>query len=143
MRTDLDELRRRVDSIVWYHSIDLGDGIVTDGFSKTFLEGPQLPDFAGRTVLDIGAWDGYYSFLAERRGAARVVALDHYVWGVEFYRRNPYWVECFEKGILPDRSLDTTAFWNPALPGMTGFNLAREVFDSKVEVVVGDFSTMD
>lgn len=35
---------------------------------------------AGRTVLDIGAWDGYYSFEAERRGAARVHATDHFCW---------------------------------------------------------------
>lgn len=24
----------------------------------------QLPDFSGRSLLDVGAWDGYYSFLA-------------------------------------------------------------------------------
>lgn len=35
---------------------------------------------AGRSVLDIGAWDGYYSFDAERRGAARVHATDHFCW---------------------------------------------------------------
>jgi tRNA (mo5U34)-methyltransferase len=34
----------------------------------------------GKTVLDIGAWDGYYSFEAERRGAARVLATDHFCW---------------------------------------------------------------
>ena len=27
-------------------------------------------------MLDIGAWDGYYSFLAEERGARRVLAID-------------------------------------------------------------------
>lgn len=30
----------------------------------------------GLTVLDIGAWDGFFSFEAERRGAERVVAFD-------------------------------------------------------------------
>lgn len=34
----------------------------------------------GKTVLDVGAWDGYYSFEAERRGAARVLATDHFCW---------------------------------------------------------------
>jgi tRNA (mo5U34)-methyltransferase len=33
--------------------------------------------FAGRSVLDIGAFDGFYSFLAEVRGGRRVVALDN------------------------------------------------------------------
>ncbi len=31
-------------------------------------------------MLDIGAWDGFFSFEAERRGAARVVAADYYSW---------------------------------------------------------------
>ncbi|HWJ50624.1 MAG TPA: DUF1698 domain-containing protein [Solirubrobacteraceae bacterium] len=32
--------------------------------------------FAGRSVLDVGAFDGFYSFFAEARGARRVVAVD-------------------------------------------------------------------
>jgi tRNA (mo5U34)-methyltransferase len=31
-------------------------------------------------VLDIGAYDGFYSFEVERRGAMRVVAVDHWAW---------------------------------------------------------------
>lgn len=37
-----------------------------------------LPDLTGKSVLDIGAWDGYFSFELERRGAKRVLAVD--VW---------------------------------------------------------------
>jgi len=37
-------------------------------------------DLAGMTVLDIGAWDGYFSFEFERRGAKRVLAIDTYAW---------------------------------------------------------------
>jgi SAM-dependent methyltransferase len=33
--------------------------------------------FTGRSVLDVGAFDGFYSFLAEARGARRVVAVDN------------------------------------------------------------------
>jgi len=33
-------------------------------------------DFHGKTVLDIGCWDGYWSFDAERRGANYVLATD-------------------------------------------------------------------
>jgi tRNA (mo5U34)-methyltransferase len=140
---DLEDLRQRVDSVVWYHTLDLGHGIITDGYCKTYLEGPQLPHFRGQRVLDIGAWDGYYSFLAEREGASEVVALDHYVWGVDFGLRNPYWMECHENGVLPDQRRDTTDFWNSDLPGMRGFNLAREAVGSKVEPVVGDFTEID
>jgi tRNA (mo5U34)-methyltransferase len=40
-------------------------------------------DLRGRTVLDIGAWDGAFSFEAERRGADRVVAVDSFCWNGE------------------------------------------------------------
>jgi tRNA (mo5U34)-methyltransferase len=30
--------------------------------------------------LDVGCWDGFYSFEAERRGASRVLATDSYTW---------------------------------------------------------------
>ena len=46
------------------------------------LDFMRLPDdLSSKTVLDVGAWDGFYSFESERRGASRVVAADHFVWG--------------------------------------------------------------
>ncbi|HWE35115.1 MAG TPA: DUF1698 domain-containing protein [Isosphaeraceae bacterium] len=89
-----DELRR----IRWFHKIDLGGGITTPGIDDTPVKLRQAgltDDLTGKSVLDIGAWDGFFSFEAERRGAARVVALDHLVWnapaigkaGFEFARR--------------------------------------------------------
>jgi tRNA (mo5U34)-methyltransferase len=138
-----DELRAEAGTFAWFHSIDLGGGVVTKGLSELSWPVEQLPDFAGRSVLDIGAWDGYYSFLAERQGAARVVALDHYAWGVDFIARGAYWTECFASGTLPDHTRDTTDFWREDLPGRRGFDLAREVLGSKVEAVVADFTTTD
>jgi tRNA (mo5U34)-methyltransferase len=42
----------------------------------------QIPeDLTGKTVLDIGAWDGWFSFEFRRRGAKRVLAIDSYAWG--------------------------------------------------------------
>ena len=79
----MDELRRRVDEINWFHAIDLGDGIVTPGWDDTpaRLARMQIPDdLTGMTVLDVGAWDGFFSFEAERRGAARVLAIDSFSW---------------------------------------------------------------
>jgi predicted nicotinamide N-methyase len=39
---------------------------------------PFFPaSFAGQRVLDVGTFDGFYAFLAEHRGAARVVAVDN------------------------------------------------------------------
>ena len=139
-----NEIEERVRALGWYHSIDLGDGIVTPGQSVTTpLVSGQLPDMTGRSVLDIGAWDGYYSFLAERCGASRVVALDHYAWGVDMPQRQEYWDQCAARGEFPDHSRDEDDFWNADLPGRRGFDLAHEVLNSKVEPVVADFMTTD
>lgn len=102
-------LREQVSAIKWFHSIELAPGLVTPGAAgstRDQLAVIQLPDdLSGKTVLDIGAWDGFYSFEAEKRGAARVVAADSFAWN--------------------GGSWSTKA----------GFELAREALNSKVEDV--------
>lgn len=77
--------------VVWFHSIDLGDGEVTSGTKSASELAAQtnalcLPlSLAGQTALDIGAWDGFFSFELERRGAKRVVALDEYAWSLDLH----------------------------------------------------------
>jgi len=138
-----EDLQAEVDSFAWFHSIDLGDGVVTRGLSELQLREDQLPDFSERSVLDIGAWDGYYSFLAERNGASRVVALDHYAWGVDIEARDAYWKKCAAEGVLPDHERDATDFWRTDLPGRRGFELASRALNSEVEPIVADFTTAD
>jgi tRNA (mo5U34)-methyltransferase len=76
----------QVNSIPWFHSIDLGHGLVTKGaksLSTLAREQKEIFDpirISGATVLDVGAWNGAHSFAAKQRGAARVLATDHYVW---------------------------------------------------------------
>ena len=74
-------LRERVEAEpYWFHQIDLGDGVVTPGWSdpaRDKLPYFRLPDdMTGLRVLDVGCAEGYFSFEAERRGASEVVALD-------------------------------------------------------------------
>jgi tRNA (mo5U34)-methyltransferase len=77
-----DEKLERIGSRQWYHSIEIEPGLVTPGAHpleelRQVLEHVKLPaSLDGLSVLDIGAWDGFFSFEAERRGAARVVAYD-------------------------------------------------------------------
>ena len=92
--------------IRWYHTMDLGHGVRTQGQDNTPVRLQRLalpPSLAGRTVLDVGAWDGFFSFEAERRGARRVLATDHYCWS------------------------------GPGWGTQDGFNLARRALGSKVE----------
>ena len=84
------DLADEVASIDWYHSIDLPGGITTPGVNRSAfaLRNLQLPQsLSGRTVLDIGAWDGFYSFEAAARGADRVLATDSFVWDGRWGRR--------------------------------------------------------
>lgn len=78
-----------IDTIKWRYSIPLGNGIVTPGELTSEqinikLKGLHLPDdFEGKSVLDIGAWDGFYSFECEKRNAGRILAIDCPVWDKE------------------------------------------------------------
>jgi tRNA (mo5U34)-methyltransferase len=76
------DIRAEAARVNWFHSIELQPGFVTAGRADTRaqIERLHLPDLSGKTVLDVGAWDGFFSFEAERRGAARVVALDTFSW---------------------------------------------------------------
>jgi len=80
---EIRALRDSVASLDWFHSIDLGNGIVTPGTddSPTKLARLGLPeDLSGKRVLDIGAYDGFFSFAAERRGADHVLSVDTLAW---------------------------------------------------------------
>jgi tRNA (mo5U34)-methyltransferase len=140
-----DELRARVDEVgFWWHSIDLGDGVVTPGakssaWLKAEFDRLELGDLRGKSVLDVGAYDGYYSFAAERLGADRVVALDSYVWSADMPGYMHYRDERMAAG-FPVEPVDALPeFWRPdELPGRRPFDLAHEALDSRVEVVVGD-----
>ncbi|MGB8380502.1 MAG: methyltransferase domain-containing protein [Dermatophilaceae bacterium] len=97
---------------LWFHTFALAPGIYTPGISRD--HGYRLPvlgadRFAGRSVLDVGAFDGFYSFLAEARGARRVVAVDN--------EQYVAWVR---------------ARFGVALPGGAGLRAIAELLDSRV-----------
>ncbi len=145
--------RERAEEIIklnpeWYHSIELVPGVITPGRCpleawEKELANLRLPDLRGKSVLDIGAFDGFFSFAAERLGASRVIALDHYVWFTDRVEWMKEWRKSRETG-TPVTPPHETRHWRPdELPGRRPFDAARAILGSQVEPVVGDFMTMD
>jgi tRNA (mo5U34)-methyltransferase len=77
---DPDTLRAKVKDIgFWYHRIELPGGVVTSGLNPLHPPTYRIPkDLTGLRVLDVGAWDGYWTFEALKRGAREVVAIDDF-----------------------------------------------------------------
>ena len=104
---------------LWFHTFALNaaHGLYTPGVARDHrYRVPFLPaSFAGQRVLDVGTFDGFYAFLAERRGAARVVAVDN--------EQYVAWVK---------------ARWGIELQGGEGFRAIAELLSSRVQYVRGD-----
>jgi tRNA (mo5U34)-methyltransferase len=98
----------------WFHTFALNraEGIYTSGAARDHrYRVSTLPDdFGGMSVLDVGTFDGFYAFLAEHRGADRVVAVDN-----EQYR---LWV---------------ASRWDVELEGGEGFRAIQRLLGSAVE----------
>lgn len=138
--------------LFWWHSIELPDGTVTPGEKSPAVQESQwqqlrLPELAGRTLIDIGAWDGWFSFRAEAEGAQRVVALDEFVWALDFTRADEYWDyvhSCEARHEPHDIWGPECRYWDrTALLGKRGFDRAHAVLGSRVESVVADFMECD
>jgi len=67
----------------WWHSFELPDGSriegvnTIDALKRRVAQYPIPADLRAKRVLDVGAWDGWFSFEMERRGA-EVVAIDRF-----------------------------------------------------------------
>jgi tRNA (mo5U34)-methyltransferase len=110
------EKRKLVESYKqWFHQIDFGDGIISkEGQCQpSCVQAWDFPEgyFKNKTVLDVGACDGYYSFYAERHGAASVTALDGGNW------------------THPEDSM---------LLSKKGFDIAKKILESNVDPIIMD-----
>jgi len=78
--TERERLLVLAAQLPWVHIIDLGDGCFTPGTwsqpNPSLVKAADSVDFRGKKVLDVGCWDGLWSFEAERRGAAEVHGID-------------------------------------------------------------------
>lgn len=115
IEADPAEAMRTLDEVpFWFHTFALNraEGIYTPGAAVDHrYRIPAIPeDLSGMSVLDVGAFDGFYAFLAEKRGASRVLAIDN--------EQYVAWVR---------------ARWGKKLEGGEGFRAIARLLDSKVE----------
>jgi tRNA (mo5U34)-methyltransferase len=79
----VEDWHQRLSEQGWWHSFELPDGTLVEGVNTLdaqkarIAQFPIPADLTGRRALDIGAWDGWFTFELERRGA-HVVAIDRW-----------------------------------------------------------------
>jgi 2-polyprenyl-3-methyl-5-hydroxy-6-metoxy-1,4-benzoquinol methylase len=74
-----DRLNDFFQNTYWYHTFDIGNGVVTDGMYdlRPVIKCHDFPaSLKGKSVLDVGSSDGFYAFEFEKRGAKSVLAVD-------------------------------------------------------------------
>jgi tRNA (mo5U34)-methyltransferase len=72
-------LSEKVGSVGWYHTLELGDGVVTPGWFDLRSVAPKVPvpaDLSGKRCLDVGTCDGFWAFRMEQNGADEVIGID-------------------------------------------------------------------
>jgi tRNA (mo5U34)-methyltransferase len=110
--SELNKLRDEVNSLPWFHQIDLGDGLITPGRTsgaELRLAADAIFDqnLSGKTVIDIGCYDGFFSFEAKRRGASRVLATDFFIWNHDKRCRKAFELARARVGLdVEDRVID-------------------------------------
>jgi tRNA (mo5U34)-methyltransferase len=116
---EASDLLHRIEGIDWYHTIDLGHGVVTPGFvdHREQIPAYHLPEsMAGLRCLDVATFDGFWSYEMEKRGAAEVIGID------------------IAKGTdvdIPMFILDEAGSWPETSMG-AGFRAASKILGSKV-----------
>jgi tRNA (mo5U34)-methyltransferase len=80
MSADVFERAQKVG--FWFHSIPFPGGRITAGNKSMPQQQEELirwqfpTDLTGKTMIDIGCADGFYSIVGRQRGAARVLSID-------------------------------------------------------------------
>jgi len=134
-----DEVQKMFDSVDgWYHHFKIGnvETINTRTTMNYQMWVSQIipTDLNGMKILDIGANDGFYSFLCESRGAKRILAID---------RNQPELTDTYLKENAPskDASQYDTILKNKRQEER--FQVLKKILNSKVDYKVMNVYDLD
>jgi tRNA (mo5U34)-methyltransferase len=122
------EIIERASKIAWWHKLALTPNYTTPGWlwpAQILALSDCMEHVKDKRVLDVGAWDGGLSFLAEKRGASEVTAMDTWDWGFDWKLHGEWRASVGGHLGLP----------GGLAPRKAGFELAREALGSKVKDV--------
>jgi tRNA (mo5U34)-methyltransferase len=102
----------------WFHSIPFPDGRITAGNKSIAQQQDELirwqfpADLTGKTMIDIGCADGFYSIVGRQRGARRVLSIDdQQTIGIRFLLENKvYPIEYRKLDLMSPEFLDLEPF---------------------------------
>lgn len=144
-----EEFRAQCGQQAIWHSVDLGNLFIEGSRKNSSVLATESrlidwPDLRGKSVLDVGAFGGWYSFEAERRGAASVTAIDYYSWCYDWPKINK-WVQSERAaGRVPDT-------YNPPAwtidevgqPGRRAFDITKDILGSNVTPILTHVEDFD
>ena len=134
-----DEVQKMFDSVDgWYHYFKIGNvetiNTRTTMNYQMWISQIIPTDLNGMKILDIGANDGFYSFLCESRGAKRILAID---------RNQPELTDTFLKENAPskDASQYDTILKNKRQEER--FQVLKKILNSKVDYKIMNVYDLD
>lgn len=126
--------QEQIDSLLWFHAYDFPNGLKAkapqrghdlfhEALESFICKQLQNVDYTNKSVLDIGCWDGFFSFFCESLGAKKVLATDDFSqnWGTE---------ECFALAkTLKNSSVEL-------MPDVSVYEIDKSLPDEKFDVIL-------
>jgi tRNA (mo5U34)-methyltransferase len=145
-----EKIRQQVGNQPIWHSIDIGEDLFIEGQRKTSrvlareMLRMQFPDITGKTVLDIGAFGGWFSFEMERRGAKSVTALDYFSWAINFQKLHEWISKERAAGGVPNPYKPPANVIDVVnQPGRIVFDITKDILSSSVKPVCAIFEDIN
>lgn len=92
MTIEAGKIPESLAGVHWHHSVELPDGTVIQGWKPLEVMKQQYEHtfgpltLSGKSVLDLGTWNGAFAVEAARRGAGKVTAADSVIWSDPQFR---------------------------------------------------------